>query len=456
MFIFKKIIIKILIWESRLILRKYKPFIVAVTGSVGKTSTKDAIYCVLKDQSKYVRKSDKSFNSDIGLPLTVIGVPNAWHSVALWLENIHRGLSLILKRQEYPDCLILEIGADYPGDIKKIAKWLHPDISVITMVSRTPVHVEFFTSPEQVFEEKFSLVQAVKDGGTVILFADDEKVMSMKGMIKDKDVKVLSYGTNPEATVRSGGVSTVYESNMLGATSVSNTTEGLGISNSKQVDIPIGITFDLIIEGRTEKIRIGNVLGNVYQYPLLAAAAVGKARNLSFETIVKGLNTYEAPHGRMNIIPGLNETTIIDDTYNSSPDATLSALQALKDLKCNGTKIAVLGDMMELGKYASEEHRSVGRAAANVVGRLITVGQRSRSTAGEAVQAGLAESAVVSFDSSSQVPDYLVSIMKPGDIILVKGSQSIRMERVVKALMREPDRAARLLVRQEKEWLEKA
>jgi UDP-N-acetylmuramoyl-tripeptide--D-alanyl-D-alanine ligase len=433
MFLGKKIVIWILTLESRLILAKYKPFIVAVTGSVGKTSTKDAIYAVLKDQSTYVRKSDKSMNSDIGLPLTVIGVPTAWRNMAGWISNIRVGLRLIMTRQEYPDCLILEIGADHPGDIKRIVKWLHPDIAVVTKVSKTPVHVEFFKSPEEVFEEKAALAMAVKPGGSLVLFADDDKVMTLAFRVAGKNVKDISFGTNESAKVKASSYAVTYDD--LGA--------------------PTGFTFNLEMDGAIKTLTIKNVLGSIYQYPLLAAAAVGKVRGMSPDAIVESLATYDAPKGRMNIIPGINGSTLIDDTYNSSPDAASSALETLKDLQCKGIKIAALGDMMELGKYSADEHRAIGKLAAGIVSRLVTVGQRSRLTADDASRYGMKIGTVKVFNTSTDAASYLPAIVKSGDIILIKGSQSVRMERIVKALMNEPNRASELLVRQEKEWLEK-
>lgn len=219
MTIIKKIIIFILTLESRLILAKYKPFIIAVTGSVGKTTTKDAIFCVLKDfvpsdasQVGLIRKSEKSLNSEIGLPLTIIGVPNSWRNPYGWTKNMLSGLRLILDHADYPKCLVLEIGADHPRDIKKVVKWLHPNIAVITKVSDTPVHVEFFKSPAQVFEEKASLADGLKDGGTLILFADDAKVVSIADRVKGKDIKVMTFGLTEMATVRGSQGSISYES----------------------------------------------------------------------------------------------------------------------------------------------------------------------------------------------------------------------------------------------------
>jgi len=433
----KKLLIGILTLESRLIIRKYKPFIVAVTGSVGKTSTKDAIYDVLSEH--FVRRSEKSMNSEIGLPLTIIGVPNAWRNLSGWFRNIAAGLRLIIAKNEYPDCLILEIGADHPGDIRKVTKWLKPDIAVITRISRTPVHVEFFKDPEQVFEEKAALAEAVKDGGTLVLFADDEKALGIADRVKGRDISVISFGLGEKAAVRGSNTKTVYE----------------GPALHDPAGSPTGMSFDLQIDGSNVPVTVRGIVGNSYIYSLLAAAAVGKVRGISAGSISRSLSAYHAPRGRLNLLPGINDSTIIDDTYNSSPDAAVASLAALKSIETAGAKIAVMGDMMELGKYSAEEHRNIGREAADTVSQLVTVGPRSRMTASEAVASGLPAESVHVYDSASEAAAYVASVAKAGDIILVKGSQSMRMERVVAALLQEPQKAATLLVRQEKEWLAK-
>lgn len=462
----KKLIVWILTLESRLILKKYKPFIVAVTGSVGKTSTKDAIYDVLKSPKLcridggicHVRKSEKSFNSEFGLPLTIIGIPTAWRSVPGWIRNIKEGASLIFRKHEYPDCLVLEVGADHPGDIRRAAPWLKPDIAIITRVSKTPVHVEFFDSPEQVFEEKASLAENVKKGGTVILFADDDKVMSIAERVKGREAKIISFGTSSRADVKGANARFTYEGADNREWKIESTMGTDFKFQPTSFHAPIGISFTLESNGQNAEVSVKGILGTVYMYPLLAAAAVGIARELPLVDIANSLNQFHPPKGRMNIIPGQSNSTLIDDTYNSSPDAALAALSALKEVQYATTKIAVLGDMMELGKYSTEEHRTIGREAAAVLGasdKLMTVGPRSRATAEEAVKAGMKTDSVVAFDSSQEAADALLPTLKPGDVILVKGSQSIRMERIVKTLMRDQEKSAELLVRQEKEWLEK-
>ena len=201
--------------------------------------------------------------------------------------------------------------------------------------------------------------------------------------------------------------------------------------------------------------NVPGIVGKAYLYPLLAAAAVAKAKNLPLQAIARALNAYEAPKGRLNIIQGINGSMLIDDTYNSSPDAVLAALETLKGLECSGRKVAVLGDMMELGKYSGEQHRHIGKEIIGIANMLIAVGMRSKATADEAVKAGMSSDNVYSVNDSQAAATLLVPLVKAGDIILVKGSQSVRMERVVKALMREPERAEKLLVRQEPEWLDK-
>lgn len=428
----KKILVFILILESRLVLRKYKPFVIAVTGSVGKTSTKDAIYDVIKSKSSYVRKSQKSLNSEIGLPLTIIGVPNAWYSLSGWIKNINAGLKLIFTRQEYPDTLVIEVGADHPGDIKKVAPWLSPNIAVITRVSSTPVHVEFFGSPEEVLEEKSSLALNVKNGGTAILYGDGDNLNSLAEELFKKGIKVIRFGTKETLEVCTNNYATTYE------------------------DGPSGFCFDLSIDSVSVPVSMNGIIGNTYMYPLGAAASVGKVKGMQVGEIAKLLPNYEAPNGRMNIISGLNGSTLIDDTYNSSPDATVAALESLKSLECSGNRIAILGDMMELGKYSAEQHRLVGKKAAECVSKLVVVGPRSRATLESAVESGMSPESVWKYDNAKEAVAEIVKIIGPHDIVLIKGSQSVRMERVTEALMRDPREAKDLLVRQDKEWLDKA
>ncbi len=432
MSILKKILVYILVLEARLIVKKYKPYVIAVTGSVGKTSTKDAIYDVLKTKIAHIRKSEKSLNSEIGLPLTIIGVRNAWYSPTGWLKNIYAGFVLIMLRKEYPECLVLEIGADHPRDIEKIAKWLKTDISVITKISETPVHVEFFNSPKDVFEEKAHLATALKSGGYLIVYGDEKNTLSLGDRVKDKDVSVISFGATGSSDIKACKSRIVYEDNR-----------------------PTGFAFDIVDGDKTIPITLRGVLGETYAFPVLAGYAVAKAKGVSVGDMSDFTSNFNPPKGRMNILQGINGSVIIDDTYNSSPDAVLAGLKTLKQLETTGRKIAVLGDMLELGKYAQKEHRYIGSQLVGIADDLITVGPRSKDTYMEALSLGFNAGCAKHFDRSNEAAEYLSGSVKAGDTVFIKGSQSIRMERVTKALLLEPEKADKLLVRQEQEWLDK-
>lgn len=426
---FKKIVVFFLTLESRLIVLKYKPKIVTVTGSVGKTSTKDAVYDVLSS-SFFVRKSAKSFNSEIGIPLTIIGVENGWRNPLMWVKNLVSGLALILFPSHYPKWLVLEVGADRPGDIKKISEWLHPDIVVLTRFSNVPVHVEFFDSPEDVVKEKGNLVRALKSDGVLIYSEDDEHSVSLRHSFAGS---TLSYGFSEGNIIQASHDEPVYEKE----------------ENKKT---PSGITFKVGHRGISIPLRIPGVLGRQHIYPALAALAVGISQNLPLLKSAHNIVSGQFPPGRMHIVSGMTDTVIIDDTYNSSPVAVHEALATLARLEVPGKKIAVLGDMLELGKYSTEEHRTVGKYAAEVADMLITVGMRSHFIETGALKKRMGKRKLAHFEDSIQAGEYLKSIIEPGDVILIKGSQSMRMERAVEAIMANPDQKEKLLVRQDEEW----
>lgn len=426
----KGLIVWILRTEAKAVLRKYKPKVVAVTGSVGKTSTKDAVYAVLSKKF-HVRKSEKSFNSEIGVPLTILGLANAWGNPLRWLQNIIDGLSLIAVTRPYPEWLVLEVGADRPGDISSLASWLTVDVAIITRLPEVPVHVEFFDSVEAVIEEKASLLDAVRPGGTIILYADDERTRKLEQRLPAPDARFILFGFK-EGDARVSAFEVVR-------------TQGAHAW-------PIGVRAIVTIEGQAAPVQIVGSLGWHAFLPAAAAAAAGAALGMSMAEIVAGLERYDPPPGRVRLLPGLKGTLVIDDTYNASPAATVAALEALKMAKAPGRTIAALADMMELGRLSVEEHRKAGREAAKICDALITVGVRARDIAMGALDAGLPEARILQYEDSARAAKEIQNMLREGDAILVKGSQSMRMERVVEEIMLEPERAGELLVRQDAEW----
>lgn len=440
----KNIIVSILTLEARLVLARYKPKIVAVTGSVGKTSTKDAIYTALSARF-HTRKSDKSFNSEIGLPLTILGLPTGWSNPLTWLANIFRGLFLLLpksyklKAKSYPSWLVLEVGADRPGDIERVGKWLSPDIVAVTRFGKTPVHVEFFKSQADVIREKCFLVKALKDGGLLLLNNDDEDVRALHDM--RRDCRVLTWSIDHESDFQASNFETTY-------------AEHRGYRG------PSGITFKVNHAGNSVPVHLKGTLGRQHVYPVLTALAAGTSLGLNMVEMGQSLAAHRTPPGRMRIVAGVKNTTVIDDTYNASPVATAEALRTLGELKTEanpstklqGKKIAVLGDMLELGKYSSEEHKKAGKEAKETTDILFTVGLRAREIAEGALNNGMDEKNIFQFDTSTETGKPVEEMLGEGDIILVKGSQGVRMEKVVEEIMAHPEDKGKLLVRQEPEW----
>ncbi len=248
--VFKQIVVSILEWEAKLVLKKYKPKIVAITGSVGKTSTKDAVYTALS-RFYFVRASKKSQNSEIGIPLTILNLSNVERSMDFlgWLTNILNGLILVIMPSHYPEWLVLEVGTDKPGDIARATSLITPDIVVVTKLSKVPVHVEFFATAEDLFAEKGNLVKALKREGTLILNADDEDVLAYKNLSEEK---VLLFGTGNGADITAKDYEVVYEENGL----------------------PRGITFKVESEGEEYPVFLEGTLGEHHAYGVLSAFAV--------------------------------------------------------------------------------------------------------------------------------------------------------------------------------------
>lgn len=429
--IFKNIIVRIITWQARMVLKKYKPKVIAITGSVGKTSTKDAIFTVLS-HFKSVRKSEKSFNSEIGIPLTILGLPNAWSNIYQWVENIFRGFLILLSNDKYPEYLVLEVGAGKIGDIKNTAPWIAPDIAVFTRFPDTPVHVEFFGTAEKIIEEKSALAYHTKKNGLLILNHDDIKVYELKDKAHRRYV---SYGFDKDSTYKASYPSYVYE-------------------ESKGYNLPHGITFKLEYDGNVFPVYAEHVIGMHYVSSILIAIACAKEVGCDILESIKYANTYMTPPSRMSLLEGINSSIIIDDTYNSSPVATISALEVLSVLK-GKRKIAVLGDMLELGRYTEEAHRDIGDKVVGVADILVVVGPRARFISSQALAKGFKKSNIYEFESSKEASLFLKDEIKKGDIILLKGSQGVRLERTVKDIMAYPQDASKLICRQEKEWEER-
>jgi UDP-N-acetylmuramyl pentapeptide synthase len=422
---FKRLIVSILTFEARLLIERTKPTIVAITGSVGKTSVKDAIYEVVK-HTHHTRKSDKSYNSEIGVPLSILGLPNGWNNPLIWLKNILDGLFLAFHPGRYPEVLILEMGVDRPGDMDKLTEWIKPHVVVLTRLPDVPVHVEFFGSPEAVAEEKIKLVKALRPDGVFVYNFDDEKVRQVaSGLIQ----RAVSFSRYAPSMFTASADTILYEGGHA-----------------------VGFEFTLTHLTESIKLRVNGSLGIQHAYNFAAAAAVGSIFGVGLADTVEALASFTPPPGRMRIIQGIKDTLILDDSYNSSPVALERSLQTLGELKGVKRRIAILGDMMELGQYSVREHERIGSIVPKYADLLMTVGVRARGVAKGALERGMSEKKILQLEDALHAGKELQALIMPGDAILVKGSQSIRTERVIEEIMAEPEKAPELLVRQGDTW----
>jgi len=422
----KQIVISILSFEARLVIKKHRPRIIAVTGSVGKTSVKDALYDIMKE-SYTVRKSKKSFNSEFGVPLTILDLPTGWNSPRAWLLTLYRGALRVISRAPYPTWLILEVGADHPGDIARSLAGIPIDIAILTRIGDTPVHIEFFPSVDAVFHEKSTLFNALRPEGTAILNGDDTHIAPLAKTLSNKTV--ILYGTYPENAVRAEHVHIVYENNM-----------------------PSGLAFSLITKDDTYPITLSHTIGAHHAYTALAAFVAAVSAGISPQDTAMRLSHISPTPGRLRLLEGVRNICLIDDTYNASPLAVAAGLSTLRDIRSAGIKVAILGDMRELGNMTESAHNDAGKDAAISADILIFVGDNATLFAQGAREGGADTTHMHIFADAQEATTQLSNLIPDGATVFVKGSQSVRMEYIVKALLAHPEQASHLLVRQEEEW----
>ncbi|MCB2210076.1 UDP-N-acetylmuramoyl-tripeptide--D-alanyl-D-alanine ligase [bacterium] len=355
--------------------RQHDVLVIGITGSVGKTSTKE-LTADLLSQKFTVLKNKGNRNNEIGLPLT------------------------LLELGEEHDCAVLEMGFYVPGEIKLLCEIAQPQIGVVTNIGT--VHAERAGSQEMIARGKMELVQSLPAApqGTAVLNMDDPWVLTMFG---HTNAKVLSYGVKDAADLAASQI------------------QSFGLN---------GISCLLTYKGEEHLIR-SPMVGEFSAYTLLRAAAVGLAAGLDWQAIERALSQGRVDL-RMRRFLLSDGVTVIDDTYNASPASTNAALALLNNLK--GRRVAILGDMLELGQYEESGHRSVGETAAVAADLLILVGQRSKITAEAAVEAGLMQENIQWFPTATAAAQPTAELIQAGDVVLVKGSNSMHMDRIIAAL----------------------
>lgn len=355
--------------------RDFSGPVVAVTGSSGKTTTKEMLASILSGTAPGL-KTEGNFNNLVGLPLTLFR-----------LAPEHRWA-------------VLEMGMSARGEIARLAEIALPDVGIITNVG--PAHLETLHGLDGVARAKGELFAALKAGGTAVINADDERVAQLPVA---NGVRRLLFGFSASAEIRAEEVA------VAGA----------------------AVSFRLVLPEGTWPVTLA-VAGRHNVYNALAAAAAAAALMVPAGAIVHGLQTFRGGRGRMELVDLGNGTILIEDTYNANPLSVRAALTALDEMGGSGRRIAVLGDMLELGAEAAELHRQIGAEAAQRCDFLILLGGMAGETAAGARQQGMAADRVQIVSSHVEAADRLRSLLRPGDRLLVKGSRGMRMEKVGAAL----------------------
>lgn len=359
--------------------RKFNPRVIGITGSVGKSTTKELVWAVLSSRFETL-KNEGNLNNEIGLPLTLLN-----------LKATH-------------ERVVLEMGMYTLGEIALLCDIAQPQVGVVTNIG--PTHLERLGTMERIVQAKTELVQALPpadEGGVALLNYDDPLVLPMA---QQTSARVLTYGLSPQADL--------WASEVMSA----------GLE---------GVRFIFNHQGQAIHARVP-LLGRHSVHTALRAALVGLVEGLDWAEIISGLQTLpSSAQLRLVAVTGPNGSTILDDTYNASPASTIAALNLLEDL--NGArKIAVLGDMMELGSFEEEGHRKVGCRAADVVDLLLVIGARAKWIAAEAHACGLDPAVILEMDTNQAAVAYLEETLQTGDIVLLKGSNSQRLAEIVSAL----------------------
>lgn len=426
---FRFLVQKILAYLTRLVIRRYKPQIIGITGSVGKTTTKAMVACVLAARFS-VRESFKNYNNEFGLPLTVLGSISGGRSIFSWVGIILKAFKLLIfKDKNYPEMLVLEMGIDRPNDMDYLLSLARPHRAVITKLGSA--HLEFFPSKQALHAEKIKLAKGITQDGFAFYNYDDE---NCRNIFTNLPIRAVNYGFNEGAQVRA---------------------EALKIFLQQGEAPRGGLTFKLTADGSSVPVRINYSFAQTSVYSALAAAAVGLSYGLNAIEISKAIEACAPVPGRMHVLAGLNGSCLVDDSYNASPEAMIEGLSVTARVaEQNKSRVlAVLGDMKELGEESVSGHEAVGKKCAELkIDRLITVGEDAKIIGEAASRAGLPAKNISHFTEATVAGEEVFKEIKAGDIVFIKGSQAARLDRVAAILLADKKIAEEVLVRQGKEW----
>ena len=422
----RKILERLLRFMARQVLKKYRPLVVGITGSVGKSSTKEAAALVLSKAYR-VRKADGNYNNEIGIPLTIIGSPSGGSSFVRWGIVFLKWFGLMLFPLRYPEVLILELGIDRPGDMEYLLEFVPINIGVVTQISSS--HVAYFGSVSHIAKEKGKLIAALPENGFAVLNADDKRTLRMTERTR---AKTYTFGFDEGAMIRADNL--------------------LFHKDTRRVD---GFSFKLNFEGKSIPVRLPRIVARHHIPAALAAVSIGVALKMNLVEIAESLEAFEPLPGRLRLLPGREEAVLLDDTYNASPSSTEAALHVVQEMMAP-RKIVVLGDMLELGEDSAQEHAALKEAVkSSGASIVVTVGKHMRALHEALSLDGYTRNQLIWMPDPMAAIDAVLAILRPNDLVLIKGSQGMRMEKITEQLLPDTRMAALLLCRQSDEWLKR-
>lgn len=417
---------KILKLMARTVLWRHRPCVIAITGSIGKTTTKDALYTILS--SKHAARTNiGNYNNEFGVPLTIIGAPSGGRSLFGWLRVFGVWLWDVTIAWNYPRVLVLEFGIDQVGDMAYLVSIAQPQMGVVTVVEG--VHAEKFGSVATIAREKGMLVELLAADGVAVLNADDVRVAKMAGRTKAR-VHTYTTADAQDAAVRIGDIATL----------------GQG-----------GLTFKVHEAQTTVPVRLPHIIGAQMVPSVAAAITAARAYGMNLADIAAALSAFRPPKGRMNVIHTEDGVVVIDDTYNAAPASMRGAIAALGQFplpRSESRQIAVLGDMFELGETEVADHAAMAQSVLiNKIDAVVCVGALMKNMYDALVDACEKDYQVTApyyYATTAEAAADITQIVSSGDVVLCKGSQGMRMEKILEELV-EPEKQ-HLLARQTAQW----
>lgn len=403
----KKISKFVLLFFSRLVLLKYQPLIIGITGSLGKTSATRFIASLLKKKVNLV-ETEYEFATSLTAPLTILRAKkpkkNKW---IFWLLPFFaiKTLKLLLFKTNYPKCFILELRSDVRAgqSMKSLIRSIRPKIGIITAIQ--PVHLTYFKNINHIIKAKRTLIELLPKNGLALLNCDDPLV---KKMASFSQAPVLFYGLSPRADIRAENIEL----------------------NSR------GLNFEIHYQDKVIPIKAPFLFNRAHLYPLLIAAATA-IRCFGFKTkdVAVWAKKIKPVQGRGNLVPGIKKTILINDAFNATPRSMLLALNGLMAAFKQRRSIAVLGDMLQMEDQAEKGHRQIGRGIAQErPDILVAVGEKALIIAQEAEQLGYPTKNIFRARNYQEAVVLLREIIKQGDVILFKGSHAMRLYRIIEKL----------------------